>query len=289
MNEGNLPIHVGPAAKPANKGFLSHYAAIITSGMNGGSKFANPVFLTAYGSQADALKPGSLYSMNCKLIGTNDGNNDHLHFENANRVNFGSVENIGINVTNEMMDKVSMVALGIIVAKDTVKDPFYKGKSTVVVTVKHTDYDPFTRMSVTWCTKHFVPPARNMESAQSLCVIGREAQFTGYIRDYDAEKFMWECEACAISVTSGHLTTTPPTPTKSMGRPNGGRIALSSSPIQQNVTEELLSDPYTSANAIESSSGSGSNGPDETGSVSSSIQMETTKLGHNSTKRTRRE
>lgn len=33
-----------------------------------------------------------------------------------------------------------------------------------------------------------------MERAQVLCVIGREVQFTGLIRDYDTEKCMWATE-----------------------------------------------------------------------------------------------
>jgi hypothetical protein len=115
----------------------------MTSGMNGGASFANGCYLTSYGSQADSLSPGGLYTMTCKLIGTNDKNEDHLHFENCNRINLGSVEQLGINVTTEAMDKVTMVGLGIIVAKDVIKDPLYKGKPTVVATLKHTDYDPF--------------------------------------------------------------------------------------------------------------------------------------------------
>jgi hypothetical protein len=49
-------------------------------------------------------------------------------------------------------------------------------------------------MNVNWMTKHYIPPMRNMEKAQVLCVLGREVQFTGIIRDYDAERFMWATE-----------------------------------------------------------------------------------------------
>lgn len=187
--------------------------------------------------------------MTCKMIGTNDHNPDHLHFENANRINFGVVEQLGMNVANELMDKVQMIALGIIVGKDVIKDPAYKGKPTVVATLKHTDYDPFTRMSVSWCTRHFIPPVRNMERAQSLCVIGREAQFTGIVKDFDTEKNMWETKVNAISVTSGHISDSPLTPTKTMGRPTGGRIPLSVRPKASKAgqAEEPRRDPYDDA------------------------------------------
>ncbi|KAH9822467.1 hypothetical protein DFH28DRAFT_922768 [Melampsora americana] len=242
----------GPAPKPINKGFWSHYAVIVTSGMNGGTSFANGCYLTSYGTQLDTLKPGSLYAMNCKMIGTNDKNEDHLHFENSSRINLGTVENVGINVTAELMDKIVITAMGIIVAKDIIKDPLYKGKPTVVATLKHTDYDPFTRMSVTWCTKHFVPPMKNMEAAQKLCVIGREAQFTGLIKDYNAEKYMWECETTSISITSGHLTENVQTPIKVAGRPMGGRVPLT---IRPNVTPPAIDEgsalePYQDRNQI---------------------------------------
>lgn len=35
---------------------------------------------------------------------------------------------------------------------------------------------------------------KNMEAAQKLCVIGREALFSGLVKDYDDDKHMWECE-----------------------------------------------------------------------------------------------
>ncbi|KAH9819566.1 hypothetical protein DFH28DRAFT_1122290 [Melampsora americana] len=236
----------GPGPKPTTKGFHSYHAAIVTSGMNEGSSFSNGIFLTAYGTQFESLVPGGLYSMNCKLIGTNDKNEDHLHFENSSRINLGTVDSVGINVTAELMDKIGMTGMGIIVAKDVITDPLYKGKPTVIATLKHTDYDPFTRMSVSWCTKHFIPPVKNMESAQKLCVVGREAQFTGFIKDYDGEKHMWECETTSISITSGHLTETVQTPIKVAGRPNGGRVPLSVRPKQVSNPndEEPSSDAY---------------------------------------------
>ncbi|KAH9807261.1 hypothetical protein DFH28DRAFT_1151099 [Melampsora americana] len=236
----------GPGPKPTPKGFHSYHAAIVTSGMNEGSSFSNGIFLTAYGTQAESLVPGGLYGMSCKLIGTNDRNEDHLYFENSSRINFGTVDSVGINVTAELMDKIGMTGMGIIVAKDVITDPLYKGKPTVIATLKHTDYDPFTRMSVSWCTKHFIPPMKNMESAQKLCVVGREAQFTGFIKDYDGEKYMWECETISISITSGHLAETVTTPIKVVGRPTGGRVPLSVRPKQlpNAIDEEASGDAY---------------------------------------------
>lgn len=133
----------GPVVGPASKGFLSHLGTILTSGMNGSDSFSNALYLTSYGPPIDSLIEGSLYSMACKMIGSNDENYDHLHFENSHRINFGSSENLGENVPEDLMDKISMIAMGIIVAIDTVKDPLYKGKTTVIATLKHTDYDPF--------------------------------------------------------------------------------------------------------------------------------------------------
>ncbi|KAH9817692.1 hypothetical protein DFH28DRAFT_1220004 [Melampsora americana] len=280
----------GPAPKPINKGFLSHHAAIVTSGMNEGSSFSNGIYLTSYGSQSDSITPGGLYAMTCKMIGTNDKNEDHFHFENSNRFNLGSVEHVGINMTNEAMDKVTMIGLGIIVAKDVIKDPLYKGKPTVIATLKHTDYDPFTRMSVSWCTKHFIPPMKNMEAAQRLCVVGREAQFSGLIKDYDGEKFMWECETTSISITSGHLTDIPQSPVKIAGRPAGGRIALTT-PVKSSPAwnaDEQSTDPYLGANGTGGSSSEA--GPSsETNQSSTSDVTDNGKCVALPAKRTRRE
>lgn len=207
-----------------NKGFISHHASITTSGMNGGEMFVNPINVTAYGSTAEALVPQHVYTMSCKFIGTNDERDDHLHFENSARINLGSTDIFPENFCEHLMDKVAIVALGIVVARDIIKDPNYKGKPTVVVTLKSTDYDPITRGPVSWLTKHFIPPLRNLEKAQNLCQLGRELQLAGVFKDYDAAHHMWECEVNAISVTSGHLTGAA-SPTKP-GVPNGNRISL---------------------------------------------------------------
>ncbi|KAH9810707.1 hypothetical protein DFH28DRAFT_877983 [Melampsora americana] len=281
----------GPAPKPISTGFLSHHAAIVTAGMNGGSSFANGCYLTSYGSQADSLTPGGLYAMNCKMIGTNDKNEDHLHFENASRIDLGTVDSVGINVTSELMDKIAMTAMGIIVAKDVIQDPLYKGKQTVIATLKHTDYDPFTRMSVSWCTRHFIPPMKNMESAQKLCVVGREAQFTGYIKDYNAEKFMWECETTSISITSGHLTEPIQTPIKAAGRPTGGRVPLSVRPraMQAMSSDDKMIDPYHNKDDIVTSGSDIGKSIDSLLESSSGSTTESIKTPTPSAKRTRRE
>ncbi|EGG13240.1 helix-turn-helix domain-containing protein [Melampsora larici-populina 98AG31] len=208
-----------------NKGFISHHASISTSGMNGGEDFANPINVTAYGSTAEALIPQHIYSMSCKFIGSNDERDDHLHFENAHRINWGPTENFPESFCDSLMDKVSIVALGTVVARDIIKDPVYKGKPTVVVTTKSTDYDPITKGPVSWLMKHFIPPLRNLEKAQNLCQLGRELQLVGVFKDYDTNNHMWEIEVNAISVTSGHLTGAAASPTKP-GMPNGGQIPL---------------------------------------------------------------
>ncbi|KAH9807535.1 hypothetical protein DFH28DRAFT_938269 [Melampsora americana] len=240
----------GPVVGPASKGFIAHLATILTSGMNGSGPFSNAIYLTSYGSAADSLIEGSLYGMTCKMIGTNDHNYDHFLFENAHRIDFGSTAKLGEGVPEDLMDKTNIIAMGIIVGIDTIKDPLYKGKTTVIATLKHTDYDPFTRMNVSWMTQHYIPPIRNMERAQVLCVLGREVQFTGIIRDFDGEKCMWASEVIGISVTSGHITNTKVSP-KAPGKPAHGRIPLSIRPKGNSIApaDMIPSDAETAASS----------------------------------------
>ncbi|KAH9806989.1 hypothetical protein DFH28DRAFT_1090363 [Melampsora americana] len=209
-----------------NKGFISHHASIATSGMNGGAPFENPIQITSYGLQAETLLPKHVYSMNCKLIGTNDNTDDQLHFEKVNRINLGSIDKYGDFFVGELVDKISVTALGYVVARNLITDPAYKGKTTVVVTLKHTDYDPIAKAPVTWHTKHYIPPVRNMEKAQNLCQLGREVLLTGQIKDYDTTLFMWESKVLSISVCQGEITIAPTVPRATRG-PTGGRIPLS--------------------------------------------------------------
>ncbi|EGG06924.1 uncharacterized protein MELLADRAFT_86270 [Melampsora larici-populina 98AG31] len=224
------------------KGFISHHTSIATSGMNGGAPFENPIQITSYGSQADTLIPRNVYSMNCKLIGTNNNTDDQLHFENINRINLGNIDRFGEFFVGDLIDKIPMIALGIVYGRDLIQDPAHNGKSTVVITLKHTDYDPLTRGHVSWFTKHFIPPARNMEKAQNLCQLGRELQLTGHIRDYDADLFMWENEVTAISVCYGEVQLNLPSPARGAGGPNGGRVPLSLTSASQ-VTAVNVSKP----------------------------------------------
>jgi hypothetical protein len=131
-----------------NKGFISHHAFIATSGMNGGVPFTHPINVTAYGSTSESLVPKNVYSMNCKLIGSNNDRDDHLHFENNNRINLGPAENFPEIFIEELLDKISIVAMGIVVAREIIRDPAYQSKPTVVVTLKSTDYDPIVSHSI---------------------------------------------------------------------------------------------------------------------------------------------
>ncbi|EGG08615.1 uncharacterized protein MELLADRAFT_84731 [Melampsora larici-populina 98AG31] len=230
-----------------SKGFISHHASIATSGMTGGAPFENPIQITSYGSQADTLAAKNVYLMNCKLIGTNNSTNDQLHFENANRINLGSVDKFGEFFVGELIDKITISALGYVVGRDLITDPVFKGKSTVVVTLKSTDYDPLTKANVSWHTKHYIPPVRNMEKAQNLCQLGREVLLTGQIKDYDSNLFMWESEQVhAISICHGEITIQSTPSSRSGGGPSGGRIPLS---LNRNPGSNVAS---TSSQRIES-------------------------------------
>ncbi|EGG10607.1 uncharacterized protein MELLADRAFT_93638 [Melampsora larici-populina 98AG31] len=228
-----------------SKGFISSHAAIATSGMNGGTPFANPIRLLSYGSSANAVKPNNVYSMTCKFIGTNDDQDDHLHYKNSTRIDLGDVARFGKTFAEDLMDKTVMIALGYVTARDTVKDPLYKGKSTVVITLQSQDYDPIvripvfrircaatdcfyfqTKIPVTWYTKHHIPPVRNMEKAQNICQVGREVQLVGIIKDYDGVNYMWETEVTAISRCQGDAPSLATKVVTKLGTPSGGRVPL---------------------------------------------------------------
>ncbi|EGF98026.1 uncharacterized protein MELLADRAFT_96240 [Melampsora larici-populina 98AG31] len=259
-NDNHIPSHpirVGFTGEVGNqalakmngaKGFISHHASIATSGMNGGAPFENPIQITSYGSQAETLAPKNVYTMNCKLIGTNNSTDDQLHFENVNHINLGSVDKFGEFFVGELIDKITKSALGIVFGRDLITDPAFKGKSTVVVTLKSTDYDPITKTNVSWHTQHYIPPVRNMEKAQNLCQLGREVLLTSQIKDYDSNLFMWENEVHAISICHGEITLAATPSSRSSGGPSGGRIPLS---LNRTVPSSVAS---TSCRPIEASS-----------------------------------
>ncbi|EGF98211.1 uncharacterized protein MELLADRAFT_96086 [Melampsora larici-populina 98AG31] len=177
------------------KGFISHHASIATTGMNGGTPFKNPIQLSSYGSQADTLIPRNVYAMNCKLIGTNNNTDDQLHFENINRINLGSVNRFG--------------EFFVVYSRDLIQDPAHGGKSTVVITLKHTDYDPLV-------SALYSPSAQYGEGAKHMSTWSRTA-IDGSDQRLQHGTFH----------VGKRIQLATPSPARGPGGPSGGRVPLS--------------------------------------------------------------
>ncbi|EGG05751.1 uncharacterized protein MELLADRAFT_87623 [Melampsora larici-populina 98AG31] len=213
------------------------------------NSISHPIRVNFFGQAG--VEPNCVYTMTCKLIGTNDNQDDHLHFENSARIDLGDVARFGESFAEDLMDKTVMIALGYVTARETVKDPLYKGKSTVVISLQSQDYDPITKIPVTFYTKHYIPPVRNMEKAQNICQVGREVQLVGAIKDYDGDRFMWETEVTAISRCTGDAPSLIDKGVNKPGTPKGGRVPLT---LQRNKASTIASTSASTLDAAPSSS-----------------------------------
>lgn len=88
-----------------------------------------------------------MYAFKAKLIGSNDSRPDHLYHEAAHAIVLGP----SVNFTGNLINNTSITSVGIIINKETIMEPQYNGKNTLVVTGRHTDYDPVVSLSSTFC------------------------------------------------------------------------------------------------------------------------------------------
>jgi hypothetical protein len=129
-----------------DRGFVTHHATIETSGPNGEGIKSTDVKLTAEKSTANELQVGDVYSMSCKLIASNDSRPDYLYFNGATSANLSSMEEINAEVLNATLNKISVKALGTIVAKETIPASGPGGRDACMITLKLVDIDPLVSL-----------------------------------------------------------------------------------------------------------------------------------------------
>ncbi|KAH9812946.1 hypothetical protein DFH28DRAFT_898128 [Melampsora americana] len=178
-----------------DKGFISYKAAINTQQIDG-TNVDTPIDLTLSMRHNLTMVPGDIYSISCKMIGSNTYRNDALHFGRHTQVKLDSYDKRNTVFDHGTINKMSMVVLGIVFSQEMISADAEIGAGSVVITVKSVDFNPVNKSPVVWMTKHYVESSIYNNALKKGLKIGSEIQFAGIVTGYDAHCFMWELEVC---------------------------------------------------------------------------------------------
>ncbi|EGG10299.1 uncharacterized protein MELLADRAFT_60613 [Melampsora larici-populina 98AG31] len=210
---GRLGTEV-PNARRNALGFVSHETTISTSGFDRTSPYNTAILLTAPKGAIDKLHQGDVYAISCKLISSNNRRLDDLYCGTTTILRIGKNDSIGVEYEKDVMNKVSMVALGIVVKMETVPKGDGKRGGKIVLTLTSVDFDPIDQSPVCWMTKHIVERCHQSDKFHSFCKEGAEVQIAGLIEGYDDKEWAWETRLQVYNITPCNDSTPNPNVTE---------------------------------------------------------------------------
>ncbi|EGG08772.1 uncharacterized protein MELLADRAFT_104601 [Melampsora larici-populina 98AG31] len=193
-----------------DSGFTTFSAKISIPGATKNAAAIVDVELTTLLKYNIDMNVGDLYTISCKFIASNTPRNDTLHFCKDSCVKLLSAEESGSTFDNNAMGRISMVALGTVVAKEILPNPENESEVSVVLTVKAVDIDPVSRSPVTWISRHYVGTVSGTTTLDQDCAIGTEVELAGMVIGYDPATFTWILKAYSMTVFGATIPTGVP-------------------------------------------------------------------------------
>ncbi|EGG13241.1 Hypothetical protein MELLADRAFT_86699 [Melampsora larici-populina 98AG31] len=187
------------------RGFAVHAASIETSGSRGLSNASTPIELVAVDMEENSLKEGDVYTINCKMIGSNKAELNQLHFTSAARMHLGDGDDFLQRSNDTFVNKVAVTAYGTIVSKFQTDEDWGMGVYPLIVTLKSADMDPVSQIVVEWLSKHHVLPRPNGKNPNEIFNVGQKVQISGMVMGYDNTDFMWHSEVSSIAICKGQI------------------------------------------------------------------------------------
>lgn len=124
---------------------------MVTPGTVGLEPTVTDVDLTALTTHNVTMNTGDLFTISCKMIGSNTATNDALHFGSATQVRIMKNEDIPSTFDSDRVNKFAMIALGIVVEKQIVPDSNVPGGLATILTIKAVDKDPVVSVTLNDC------------------------------------------------------------------------------------------------------------------------------------------
>lgn len=180
-------------------GFVARAGVINTSGIGGLETTRTPINLVALDLEENSLTNGDVYSISCKVIGSNIPRNDCLHFTSATHIHLSSNERAPIEDNDTFVNNIAMTALGTIVAKVSTDEDWGEGVYPMIVTLKSVDIDPISNEPTVWLSKHHMTPRPGMPDPSNMFKVGQEVQISGMVKGYDNVDHMWHTEVSWIT------------------------------------------------------------------------------------------
>ncbi|EGF97303.1 uncharacterized protein MELLADRAFT_70077 [Melampsora larici-populina 98AG31] len=190
-----------PNSVNGKKVFTSFNATIATSGMEGDNPYTTPILLTCDALTGRRLRPEHMYSMTCKMVGSNTATLDHLHFTTDSVIDLGLPVPRAKNPACKFLNKVLMTALGVVFERQVVQTHPVSSSSVILLTLKSVHNDPISGSPVVWKTEHHVASSLRGSYAVDACNVGVEVLIHGAVVDYDDVTNTWETKVDSIMVT----------------------------------------------------------------------------------------
>ncbi|EGF99757.1 uncharacterized protein MELLADRAFT_68353 [Melampsora larici-populina 98AG31] len=149
---------------------------------------------SAYGGVKTILEVDGVYFFKGRLIALNQPGKQKFYYEPKNQI-FATTSR---DLKGDISNSVSVFGLGVIISRKI--KPVSAGKDTIVVVVRHTDYNPevieslHIRALSSFDVQYRCPWSPLMEKLQPLLIPNREVQLIGHIVGKDMSKHMWVVE-----------------------------------------------------------------------------------------------
>ncbi|KAH9813420.1 hypothetical protein DFH28DRAFT_874672, partial [Melampsora americana] len=193
------------------------------------------------------LKAGHSYYLKGRLLAFNTKETQTFYFEADRRV----LVNTSDALPGGLANTISVTGAGLIISRSV--ETVSPGKDNVTIVVKHSDYNPNTRLQETFEVQYRCFWSKLMEKLQVLLVPSREVVLTGHISGWIPSTHTWIVDLTGVNIMSGPENNYNPSgnlPMPSLTTPGGrsrGKIAFTGTSLgTSEPTPEPTETPETS-------------------------------------------
>ncbi|EGG11655.1 uncharacterized protein MELLADRAFT_59635 [Melampsora larici-populina 98AG31] len=169
-------------------GFRHSHMTIVTREPDADESMEWVIKGSAYGGIEIILEVDGVYFLKGRLIALNQPGEQRFYYEPKNQI-FATTSR---DLKGDLLNSVSVFGLGVIISRDV--EPVSAGKDTIVVVVRHTDYNPEICALSSFDVQYRCPWSPLMEKLQPLLIPNREVQLVSHIIGKDMSKHMWIVE-----------------------------------------------------------------------------------------------
>ncbi|PLW25536.1 hypothetical protein PCANC_25625 [Puccinia coronata f. sp. avenae] len=142
--------------------------------------------LSGYGSVGTSLHADKICLLSGQLVVAQQRTTGTLYYDTELNMTIANSNSFSTSLAN----KVACWGFGNVVSRNEINE-VGSTSMTLLVTLKHTDYDNLTRRSAEFEVRYQILGNKNLAKAFGLFQIGREMIISGYILGFDSKARVW--------------------------------------------------------------------------------------------------